>query len=329
MTQDNSIKDLLQADIQKNLLIANEHKTVGMFTVQTVNSSMQEAFLQPNPKQLFLSLWFENECGCLFADANIGKSILDVQIGTKLATNDIVVIFDFELSAKQFQIRYTDDNGKMYQFPEKLKIARIDPNIYTAEDDFESAVINDIRKIIISENAKIVIIDNLTWLCNASEKGDAAGKLMKRLIGLKREFDISMLVIAHTPKRPLTNPITQNDLAGSKKLMNFFDSVFALGKSVRGENERYIKQIKARNCAIEYGGDNVICCRLEKGTDGFTRIIKYGYSPEHEHLKEITDRNAYNKDEAKRLSGQGMSLRDIADKLGVSHVTISNWLTKS
>lgn len=56
---------------------------------------------------------------------------------------------------------------------------------------------------------------------------------MMKLMNLKKQYGWSLLVIAHTPKRNLSSPITQNDLAGSKKLYNFFDSVVAIGKSAK------------------------------------------------------------------------------------------------
>ena len=56
---------------------------------------------------------------------------------------------------------------------------------------------------------------------------------------------ISILVLAHTPKRSLDCPITSNDLAGSKRLYNFFDSVFTIGKSAQDGGLRYVKQLSA------------------------------------------------------------------------------------
>ena len=67
-----------------------------------------------------------------------------------------------------------------------------------------------------------------------------------------------MLVIAHTPKRNLSSPITQNDLAGSKRLYNYFDSVFTIGQSARDANIRNVKQLKARSTEIFYGSTNVL-----------------------------------------------------------------------
>ena len=134
---------------------------------------------------------------------------------------------------KQFQLRYSDEANNLNQFPDNLYRVEINRDSLDAVN-FEEAVIGNIEQTAIKLGTKVLIIDNLTYLCVASEKGDAAGTLMLRLMALKkRKYGLSMLILAHTPKRCLSNPITQNDLAGSKKLYNFFDSVFAIGKSAK------------------------------------------------------------------------------------------------
>lgn len=194
--------------------------------------------------------------------------------------------------------------------------------------NFEEAVIGNIEQAAIKSGAKVLIIDNLTYLCIASEKGDAAGTLMFRLMALKRKYGLSMLILAHTPKRCLSNPITQNDLAGSKKLYNFFDSVFAIGKSAKDNSVRYIKQLKVRYGNYTYDADNVIVSAIEKvGT--FLYFVNIGYAAEKEHLKEQTDRDISQLTEkVKELISQGMSYRSIASELGVSLGKIQRLIKK-
>lgn len=119
--------------------------------------------------------------------------------------------------------------------------------------------------------------------------------------------------------------ITQNDLAGSKKLYNFFDSVFAIGKSAKDENLRYIKQLKVRYGNFEYGGNNVIVCTIEKADD-FLRFVTLGHATESTHLKEITEekRNRM-KSDVRSLHSQGMSYREIGEKLGISKTTVERY----
>ena len=78
----------------------------GMFSVKTANLTIQEAANRPNPVPLWLTLWYQGEVCCLFADSNLGKSIYAVQIAAAIAEERKVLYFDFELSDKQFQLRY-------------------------------------------------------------------------------------------------------------------------------------------------------------------------------------------------------------------------------
>lgn len=174
----------------------------------------------------------------------------------------------------------------------------------------------------------MLIIDNLTYLCIASEKGDAAGMLMFRLMALKKKHSLSILVLAHTPKRCLSNPITQNDLAGSKKLYDFFDSVFAIGKSAKDNSVRYIKQLKVRYGNYTYDADNVIVSAIEK-TGSFLQFVNIGYATEKEHLKEPSDKDNTEEIAAiKQMVSDGKSYRSIASELGISLGKVQRALKK-
>ena len=188
-------------------------------------------------------------------------------------------------------------------------------NLANLDIPFEEAVIRDIEKAAVACEANIIIIDNISILCMQMEKGDDAAKLVQNLRALKNKYGFSILIIAHTPKRDMSRVITQNDLAGSKKLFNFIDSCFALGTSAQGTSFRYLKQIKVRNCGIQYGTDNVRVYRIEK--DGALLHFVYLHdSPEHEHLKEQNREEL--KMEVKKRVGEGLSVRDISRELGIS-----------
>ena len=50
---------------------------------------------------------------------------------------------------------------------------------------------------------------------------------------LKSKYGLSILVLAHTPKRDSGKPLGRNDLQGSKMIINFCDSAFAIGESAK------------------------------------------------------------------------------------------------
>jgi len=300
------------------------------FICKSANQWIQEAAQRPNPEPLYMTLWFQGEHCCLFADSNIGKSVLAVQIATAIAPNRMVLLFDFELSDKMFQMRYTDDETQqLYDFPPNLLRLELNPeskDIITA--NLEDAIIKNIELAAISKNAQIIIIDNLTWLSNQLEKGDAAGQLMQSLQGLTRKYGWSILSIAHTPKRNLSNPVTQNDLAGSKKLMNFFDSAFAIARSRKDERLVYVKQIKVRNDVFRYGEDNVIVYEIVKN-GAFLHLKQIGYATEREHLQSMDEqeKNAL-KDAVIALLNEGKTQKQAAAELGLTESKVSRLLKK-
>ena len=323
-----NIYDAIKTELQKaDEVTASVPEQIGMLTIKTANRTIKEAALRPNPDALYLTLWYEGEVCCLFSDSNLGKSILAMQIATQIARTKKVLYFDFELSDKQFQLRYSDEQGNLNKFPENLYRVEINRDSLDVSN-FEEAIIGNIEQAALQYGAKVLIIDNLTYLCIASEKGDAAGALMFRLMALKKKHGLSMLILAHTPKRCLSNPITQNDLAGSKKLYNFFDSVFAIGKSAKDGNLRYIKQLKVRYGNYTYDSDNVIVSAIEK-VGAFLQFVNIGYATEKEHLKEFTDKDRTEAiNEVKRLSSEGKSQREIARALNLSLGCVNKYLKK-
>ena len=297
----------------------NAHtNTVGMLAIKKVNDSLQDASKMPNPVPLFLELWYQGEVSCLFSDSNLGKSLYAVQIAEIIARDHSILYLDCELSEKQFQLRYTDEvTGLLHQFPERMYRAEID-NMHLDLKDYEDRILQNIEAAALQFHCTIIIIDNLTYLCNSSDKGVDAGLFMMKLMQLKKKHGWSILIIAHTPKRSLSSPITQNDLAGSKKLYNFFDSVFAIGKSAKDNRLRYVKQLKVRAGEFRYDSDNVMVYEIVK-TDGYVHFSFVEFASEYSHLRDRTeDENNTRDQNVKELLDNGKSYREIAAMLGIS-----------
>lgn len=304
--------------------------TVGCIELQSANDAIIEAREMPNPIRLYPPFWNEGEIACLFADSNVGKSILAVQIADHIALNfrRVVHYYDFELTKKQFQMRYTvEQTSKSYTFSPYLRrpVVAVEGDIAGNED----SLMNAIEQAAVSDQCSVIIIDNLTCLCNNSESGDTAGRFMARLMELKKRLGLSVLVFAHTPKRDLSQPISQNDLAGSKRLFNFFDSVFAMGKSAH-DNTRYIKQIKTRMGILEHGIDNVLTGQVVQYDDGFL-CFEASTTCDERHLLKAPDPEAANKrrEEALKLHAEGVSIRKIAEILGVSKSVIGRYVSSA
>jgi len=274
--------------------MADRPSLTDIFSAMTANETIEVAKSQKNPKKLWKDFWIENEVCCLFADANVGKSILAVQIGNaiaeKLNHDETILYYDFELSKKQFELRYTDEKSKeTFAFNDKFIRVELDNDkvkeyCESSKKPFDEVIIEGIEANIQKYNSKILIVDNLSWLVNMKDTATTAGKLMKRLCEIKKKYGASILVLSHTPKRNLGSPLTQNSLSGSKKLTNFFDAMFAVGMSIKDPSLRYVKQIKVRTGEFKYGADHVELCKIEKNNSflGFTHV---GFSSEEEQLK--------------------------------------------
>ena len=329
MEEDKNYINLIHGDLTRAAQVQNGMpENVGVMSIKTANRTILEASLLPIPRALWDCFWYEGELSCLFADSNVGKSILAVQIADRIARTDNVLYMDFELSEKQFQLRYTGGHGDLYVFPDKLYRVSLDCNSLS-DANFEEAIINSIEQMALQTGCKIFIVDNLTYLCCAMEKGDAAGRLMIQLNNLKKRYELSILVLAHTPKRSLDCPITSNDLAGSKRLYNFFDSVFAIGKSAQDSGLRYVKQLKVRYGTFSHDADNVIVYEIDK-VDAFLQFVFRGYSTEKEHLKKLGDNESSQRDcLILQLSQSGKSVREIASQVNCGKSTVSRIIQRS
>ncbi|WP_426667235.1 AAA family ATPase [Mucilaginibacter sp. McL0603] len=302
-----------------------------LLTIYTAKNWLKRASKQPVPKMLFGKLWFEGELCILFADSNLGKSILGVQIANGISVGyanepfnieceaQPVLYCDFELSEKQFEARYSANFEDHYDFSDNFYRAELNPenDIPKGFKNFDEYLYAVLERAIVQTKAKAIVIDNITYLRTETEQAKDALPLMKHLKALKKQYKLSILALAHTPKRDLAKEINRNDLQGSKMLMNFCDSAFTIGESVVDKQVRYIKQIKQRNTDQVYGSDNVIVCQINK-PHNFLQYEFNGYGNEMDHLRKQKRGEGYeNMNEAVRMREEGLTLREIGDKLGV------------
>jgi archaellum biogenesis ATPase FlaH len=330
--------------IQKGL--KQEAKTEdsnNLLLVRSVNQCINDAKSRPIPKMLFSEFWHEEELCILFADTNLGKSILAVQIANSIskgeairgfrleAQKQVVMYFDFEMSDKQFEKRYSINYANHFIFDNNFLRIEINPDC-TDFNDFEKALFEAIENNIVLYDAKILIIDNLTYLkTQATETAKEALPLMKRLKELKIKHNLSILALAHTPKRNLIYPITKNDLAGSKHLSNFADSIFAIGESCKDKSLRYLKQLKARATEIIYDSENIIVSEISQPYN-FLAFEFVDFSNEREHLKQPTENEQADLDASilsLKASEPHLADREIARQLNTNPVKVGRVLKRN
>jgi len=345
-----------------------------VFSAKVGNRWLRHAGEQKCQQRLFGELWHEGELAILFADTGKGKSILAVQIGQSIASGvpiepfvlnapaQRVVYFDFELTAQQFASRYASVDASANNAPFSDNFIRAAPR-FDDEDipdefkDYTEFLVYSLTEFIRFSGARIVIIDNITWLNTSTQSITGALRLMKQLKQLKVRHNLSILVLAHTPKRYVTSSLTLNDLQGSKMLANFADNIFAMGGSAAGPDIRYLKHLKYRNAAIRHDATNVITLRIGRhpvspnsrssvaaSADGavdppspdFPTFLSFEYvgtDRERDHVgwlggQHDAERHAMHK-KAEELSSAGHTQREIAEALGVSPATVNRYLRLS
>lgn len=322
----------------------DSHSTQYKIPIRTGNERIQAGLLLPEMKSLLGDVWQSGELVIFFGSTGTGKSIFVVQTGDKLSKGEsvddehlknecppqVVLFFDFELTDKQFQNRYTPDGEtkNTYQFSDNLKFINISfGEIYDPKQNITEVIFKIINDAIESTKAKILIIDNITALSSQDNSdGNSAMELMAYLDKLKRQHSISILVVAHTPKKFNFTPITISDLAGSAKIPNFADCVFAIGKSIKSADYRYLIQAKFSRSKREAFDSNNVLTLYKLKDYNFLKYQIEGTTIEKEHL--FADGDDL-KIQAISLKNQGMSVREIEKKLKVSKSTVSNWTKKT
>ena len=249
-----------------------------------------------------------------------------------------VLYVDFEMSKSQAAERYSSAfDGETYlepyAFPDNLQRAFPDwtgevPESFKSYAEFASW---SIRRAVYHQNIQFLIVDNVSWLTSGQGPREAT-KLMKALKVLKDEERIGILVLAHTPKRLSSGYLTLSDLAGNKAIANFADNIFALGRSRRDPELRYIKQLKQRNAPVQFAEDNVIVCRMQKELN-FPRFEIVDLAHERTHtLRSLTD-SGFNRqkiiEQCRDLAKIHWPQRKIADHLNLSLTTVNRYLSES
>ena len=123
---ENKINSIKQDIAENQEKLKDKSFEYGSLIIKEANTWVEEAKNRPIPNMLFSELWYENEICILFADTNLGKSILAVQIadsiskgiaipGFKLESPPKKVLYlDFELSDKQFENRCSENYQNHY-----------------------------------------------------------------------------------------------------------------------------------------------------------------------------------------------------------------------
>ena len=121
-----------------------------------------------------------------------------------------------------------------------------------------------------------------------------------------RHIRIVMAIHKMLETKRAGQPISLNDLQGSKMKANFADAVFMIGRSTRDKNLRYVKQVKCRSAEQEYDANNVLLYEVCKKNGNFLSFEFHNYSKESDHLQLLSDDDtAARKARARELKAGG------------------------
>ena len=102
------------------------------FEYTTLNEVVEDGMKAEKREYLYKNLWIEKELTVFFGAANVGKSMIAVQIAEEIAKKGkTVMYFDYELSEQQLSDRYETEDGKgHYVFSENLLRPNLDVDKY-------------------------------------------------------------------------------------------------------------------------------------------------------------------------------------------------------
>lgn len=267
-----------------------------------------------------------------------------------------VLYLDFEFTRAQFAHRYTTlvdgEFTNKYEFSPNFGHAHYYWNgeLVKGYEDFTDMLFAVIDVMVDAGDVTALIVDNISFLTQSSTANSVvAFRLMNRLQELKKLKNISVLVLAHTPKHAEHVPLSANDLQGSIDLAKVADSMFVMGRSGRDPALRYLKHVKSRSAELVHGDENVVMYRMAKfdlgkrlgcdpnavRADNFLGLDFVGYDDERHHLSERPPlmprkavlrtrgprKNMIMVDYARKLAGNGMSAGEIAKRLGISRAS--------
>jgi len=330
----------LYQDVAKTFRANNPTNVLRM---QTMDEVMDEGAAAPPARWICGNLIKEREVAIIYGDAGTGKSVFAFQIADVASKGEQLfdhidfrnecgpkqtIFFDFELESSEVYSRYSTQHS-VHEFSDQLHRCSINPD-FLDFDDADQLITNEIQQVVETMKPELVFIDNITYITAESTDPSIATKLMKRLLALQKAYSpLTIVVIAHTPKRDMSMPIEDRHLSGARNLSNFAKTLVAVSRSRLDPDFRYIKHVKCRNGRMLHGEDNVIECMIGKEGD-FLGYELRGFATEASHLevKDFSEVDTEMVEYAIKLRRQGSGWRTVAKEikreLGISiaHTTI-------
>jgi len=205
---------------------------------------------------LWGSIWYENECACLFGDPNVGKSTLAFNIACQVAeTGRKVLYYDLENMVHNYYHRGWSASFCFNDItPDNLEIRYFAQQTTFEQMTSTKAILESIETDIYTMEAPVIVIDDIAQICPL-RNCNKTHKVLRQLRQFLNRYHVSILVVAHASHHREGTPLAMKHLTGDQQLAYAFDSIFTLNEipstvnSIDGATH-YIKQIKSRNTQL-------------------------------------------------------------------------------
>ena len=301
-----------------------------MFLREQGAECLLEMHEAPKAIRLFGEFIRQGDFAVLCGPEGAGKSILGLQIADSLSRGkpignfemdcgpQKVVYLDFENKGDEFISRYSLNGKNPHPFHKNFARVRFHPRFF----DFTKMRKDLIRELHLKvwHETTVLVVNSLDYLkCFVSESF-----ILGMLKQLKEKTNLTVLLIAGTrgskPGQKMGADLLSHPVRGMA------DSIFAVGHSQRGENIRYIKQLKRSMGAPVYNKKRVAEFTIGK-PGNFTGFWFTGFGKEFPHVVEPPTEV-----EAEiiqlRLSNPALTFAEIASQLSTYKMKVKRVLDK-
>ena len=297
--------------------------------------SLKDIILNPanhkTGEEVFNKFITERDLSLLVGDTNCGKSLLAADIA--LANNNGLcfweepinnrtrkaIYIDGEMSDSQIAQRYEHILG--YSSEELIWVSLVSLVLDRSVEDILRAIEKLIHKCLA---IKLLVVDNVMSILPVFSAKQIK-LLMQGLKRLKEQYALTIILVVHLNKRNRNKPIEIRDIQGSSIISNYADSIIAIGNSCEGDHIKYLKQLKSRS-TIKMSEVAV----MEIKESPYLHFEFCGYDEEENHLASKSNSRCTislsMEDEILSLKEEGLSIRNIADQLGLSKSVVGRFL---
>ena len=315
------------------------------FAIRKASDVLAENADGHDPERLLSTLWRRGELAVMFGASDTGKSMFATQIGRALATGEAigpfdvqggprrVLYLDIKLTDQQWASRYvcgkTPEQRKIAEFPDNFKRVSLfrDGPLPDGCKNFTQVLLRSVEKAVRLKRPDVLIIDNITQLKHSNDITRDVIPLMQELSRLKREFGLSILVLARSEPRAWTTGVEIGDLRSASVICNYADTVFGIGKTATGDLH-YVKHLRSYSGETLYNSSHTAVFRIGRNiASNFIGFMFEHFASEHDVRRGSHGHvQSPHVDEAKRLFDTGLSYREVGEKLGVSKTSAHRWV---